>query len=82
MNSVIHEVNRVDDEENDLIYSNGIKISKYLNIYTLNSGTPGQIDVFQLGEEQDYTEFIMEVVNAAIKVVQTCEGDSQQRVNK
>ena len=38
MNNAIHEVNRVDDEENYLIYSNGIKISKYLKIKTKNVG--------------------------------------------
>jgi len=36
----------------------------------------------ELREDEDYTEFIMEVVNTAIKVVQTCEGDSQERINK
>ena len=38
MNSAIHEVNRVDDEENDLIYSNGIKIAEYLKINARNVG--------------------------------------------
>ena len=32
MNAVINEVNRVDDEENDLIHGCGIKISKYLTV--------------------------------------------------
>ena len=30
MRDAIHEVNRVDDEQNDFIYSNGLKISDYL----------------------------------------------------
>jgi len=35
-----------------------------------------------LSEDEDYTEFIMEVVNTAIRVVQACDGDSQERTNK
>lgn len=31
MRDVIADVNRVQDEENDLIYANGIKISDYIN---------------------------------------------------
>ena len=32
MREMIAEVNRADDEENDLIWTSGIKISDYLNI--------------------------------------------------
>ena len=33
MREVITDVNRVDDEENDLIWTSGIKISDYLQVY-------------------------------------------------
>ena len=34
MKEVINEVNRVDDEANDLILSNDIRIDKYLKLIT------------------------------------------------
>ena len=36
----------------------------------------------RLDEDGDYTEFIMQVVNTAIKVVQTNDSDSRDRTNK
>jgi hypothetical protein len=52
MREVIAEINRVEDEENDLIYANNIKIGDFIN------------------KEGDYTQFIMQVLNKAIKVTQ------------
>ena len=51
MREVINEVNRVNDEENDLIFANGIKISDYLQIEENEYGEE-QI-IFQ--EDGDYT---------------------------
>ena len=56
MRDVIHEVNRVEDEENDFIFTSGIKISEYLD----KEGNPRS--------DEDYTEFIMRVINSAIEV--------------
>lgn len=38
MNAAINEISRGDDEENDLIYSNGIKISKHLKTEIKQTG--------------------------------------------
>ena len=59
MKSVIYEINRTEDEENDFIYANGIKIADYIN------------------DEEDYTAFIMRVVNTAIDVTQNSENDER-----
>lgn len=50
MREAILDINRVEDEENDLIFANGIKVEKYMK------------------PDNDYTEFIMKVVNTAISV--------------
>jgi len=42
MNDVIKQINRVDSEENDFIYSNGIKISKYLKLEVQNANRRDQ----------------------------------------
>lgn len=55
------EVNRSWDETTDLIYNSGIKIDRYLR---LKSGESGDI----LNDYEEYTGFIMEVINAAISV--------------
>ena len=59
MRDAILELNRVEEEENDLIFANGIEIGKHIE------GRP-KIDItlrddeFKYGEEQrDYTKFIM-----------------------
>lgn len=55
MREVITDVNRSQDEKNDLIVTKDIKIGNYL---MRNS---------HIGPE-DYTGFVMEVINAAINV--------------
>lgn len=50
----IIDLNRMEEEKNDLIFANEIKIDKYIK---------------EGGE--DYTEFIMTVINTAIKVTQS-----------
>lgn len=60
MRDAILDINRVDEEENDLIYANGIKITDFINAH-----------------KDGYTQFIMEVINTAIRVVGSNEGDDR-----
>ena len=76
MREVITEVNRLDDEENDLIWNSGIKISDFLDVKDIGSRTNERID---FKEDEDYTEYIMQVVNAAINVTQSNVEDERDR---
>ena len=76
MREAINEVNRVDDEENDLIHTCGIKISDFLSIESQDNLTNEKI-IFD--ESEDYTDFIMKVINAAIDVTQDNSDDSRER---
>lgn len=67
MKQVITEVNRVDDEENDFIFNCGIKISDFLD------------NKRYAREDEDYTEFIMRVINSAIQVSQENKDDKRER---
>ena len=66
MRQAINEVNRIDDQENDFIYTSEIKISDYLE--------DGKVR-----QDEDYTQFIMNVVNAVIQVTHESSDDSQER---
>ena len=44
MREVITEVNRIEDEENDLIWNSGIKISDFLDVKDIGSRTDEKID--------------------------------------
>jgi hypothetical protein len=81
MRNIIHEVNRVDDEENDFIYCNNIKISDYLTLgdLHLNNTDNSQGREIQFSEEGDYTEFIMKVINTIIEVPQDNCQDARER---
>ena len=57
-------------------------MDKYLKIEKQRKQTIKENDNLPLREDEDYTEFIMEVINIAIKVVQTSQHDSKQRANK
>jgi hypothetical protein len=70
MREAINEVNRVDDEENDFIFTSGIKIGDHLKM------TEDKIDFDVI---DDYTEFIMKVINSAIQVTQENKEDSRER---
>jgi hypothetical protein len=57
MRAVTPQINKFDEEENDFISLNGIKIADYLdNDYARKDG--------------DYTAFIMTVINKVIEVTQ------------
>lgn len=80
MREVINEVNRANDEENDLIFANNFRIIDFLKFQpSQREGEPSEEIVFNEG---GYTEFIMRVINAAIEVTQENEGDSRERTVK
>jgi hypothetical protein len=68
MKDVINDVNRADDEENDLIYANNINIREFVQYETKNS--KGDLTTYEkiCFNEDGYTEFIMKVINTAIEV--------------
>lgn len=72
MREAINEVNHVDNEENDLILTNGLLISKHLKL-TTGVSRDNQLTQKVDFEKEDYTEFIMEVINAAIQASQNNE---------
>ena len=75
MRQVITDVNRTDDEQNDFIFTSGIKIRDYLNM-----GRDEENKEFMILEEDgDYTEFIMKVINAAIGVTEKNAADARER---
>jgi hypothetical protein len=79
MREVINPVNRGDDPQNDFIYTSGIKIKKYLK-FTKQKNNKGEIiETADLNEKEDYTAFIMEVINSAILVTQHSKSDSRHR---
>jgi hypothetical protein len=55
MREVIVDVNRRQNEQNNLIYSSDIKIAKYVKISTDGTAI--------LNKPEDYTGFVMEVIN-------------------
>lgn len=61
MREAITELNRVQDEENDLIYASGLEIRE---------------------QGGDYTKFVMEVINAALRVTQSSQEDHKDRTVK
>jgi hypothetical protein len=67
MREVITEVNRSDSEENDFIFTSGIKINDFLS----TKGMPN--------EDGDYTGFIMKVINSVIEVTQKNDEDHRER---
>ena len=77
MREVIKEVNRVDDQFNDFIYNNGIDIGKYVEMKVEKDAKGNDVEHLQLGENGDYTSFIMEVINAAIKIPQDAQNDAE-----
>jgi hypothetical protein len=79
MRNIINEVNRVDDEENDFIYCNGIKISDHLKLGDHYSGDSNNDRKILFSEEGDYTAFIMKVINAIIEVPQDNREDKRER---
>jgi hypothetical protein len=66
MRDIINEVNRVDDEENDFIFCNKIKISDHLTMGKDDFGC----ERIKFPADGDYTAFIMMVINAIIEVPQ------------
>ena len=77
LREVIHDVNRLDDESNDFIYANKIKIADYL---TISEGKNGHEEIV-FDEEANYTAFIMKVINTAIEVIHANEEDKRERTN-
>lgn len=82
MNNIIEQVNKVENEENDLIFANDIKISDYLDLFTYSEQSGKKYEQINMREDEDYTQFIMEVVNKVIKVVQNNNEDMRQRTRK
>jgi hypothetical protein len=78
MRETITEVNRAEDEENDLIFANKINICKYLSISTDDFGR----EVIDLEGKEDYTGFVMDVINTAIKATQSSSEDWGERTVK
>ena len=76
MREVITDVDRTDDEENDLIWTNGIRISDYVKIKDKGHPTSEKI---VLSENEEYTEFVMKVINSAILVTQDNKEDKRDR---
>ena len=70
MREVITEVNRQDDQENDFFFTSGIfkkiNFDKFLTFKTEQNQNGDEVKRLDLGEEGDYVEFIMEVINSAI----------------
>ena len=60
MRDAIINVNRAEDEANDLILNRDIRIEKYLNL--------DQNKTEIMNQYENYTGFIMEVINSAINV--------------
>jgi hypothetical protein len=79
LREVITQVNRVDDAQNDFIYTSSIKISDYIDIEIQKDQKGKDIEVLKLKESEDYTSFIMEVINSAIQVAQDNKDDSKER---
>jgi hypothetical protein len=79
MREAINPVNRGDDPQNDFIYTSGIKIKKYLKITKQKNHKGETIETADLNENEDYTAFIMEVINHAILVTQHNKSDSRHR---
>jgi hypothetical protein len=78
MREAITEVNRTDDEENDFIFTAGIKISEHLTIEIIKEDER-DVEILKLEESGDYTSFIMKVLNAAINVTQDNKDDARER---
>ena len=75
MREVISEVNRINDEENDFIYANGLRIEDYLTYEKDEKG----VERLSFAEETDYTQYIMKVINRAIEVTQSSEDENNER---
>ena len=75
MRQVITDVNRTDYEQNDFIFTSGIKIRDYLNMGRDEENK----EYMNLEEDGDYTEFIMKVINAAIDVTEKNAADARER---
>ena len=76
MREVIMDVDRTYEEENDLIWTSAIKISDFLSVK--KRGDPEREEIL-FSEDEDYTTFIMKVVNIAICITQENKEDSQER---
>ena len=66
MKDIIKEVDRLEDEENDFIYANNIKISEFLKFSKDQNKFK---DIIFDDENKNYTKFVMTVINTMIKVV-------------
>ena len=75
MREVINEIDRVDDEENDFIYTNKIKISDFVVLGEKKKIEDYDYQPMKLDENGDYTEFIMNVINSVVKVTQESRED-------
>jgi hypothetical protein len=73
MREVISDIDRVDDEQNDFIFTSGIQLADFLKL--TNPDTPNEKILFD--EIEDHTEFIMHVLNAAIEITQDNKQDAR-----
>ena len=73
MRDIITDVDRVDNPDNDLIFNSGIRLSNYVEVKKDEYGK--QIDIKP--KHEDYTGFIMEVVNHIIEVTQDNSKDER-----
>ena len=76
MREVITEVNRMDDQENDLIWTSGIRIVDYIKV---EEKEDNENQAISLPEDENYTEFIMKVINSATSVTQENKDDFRER---
>ena len=79
MREAITLVDRSDDDQNDFIFANGIKISDHLHIKKFKNRKGLDCEAVELDENGDYTEFIMLVINKAVQVAQNTKADKQGR---
>ena len=75
MRDIITEVDRVDNPDNDIIFSSGLRLGDYTEVVKDYYGKT--IDIKP--KEKDYTGFIMEVVNRIIEVTQDNSNDERER---
>ena len=68
MREVINEINRVDDEENDFIFTNNIKISDFLTLGEKKKVDDYDYEPIIFDKKASYSKFIMNVINTAIEV--------------
>ena len=79
MRQVLTEVNRIDDDQNDFIFTSGIKISDFMTLKKEKNEKGEETVIYQLPQSEDYTSFIMRVINEVILVSESNQELAQDR---